>query len=356
MEREVEGIQGCPHHRRCNSPFPALSLLLHRQTQQWPNLPSDRTSKAVRPLPSAFPPPSSPRFPSSVLTSLSPTVRWASGVTDDSATAAAGESSPFARFSNALSGGIPLRSAERSNEEEAYVLVSYLSPLWTTSGDWAGSGEREYTRRRSRDAIDKRRKTTTTIQPSSLVSVSLLTPLLPLSPNASHLPRSPKQLFRPLPLGAFPRFPPLHRRRLGLLRRLLLYRPPSPRHQAEEVCRVVFVGKRTYFSLFSLPFPFPFLFLSLASPPPFPDRLFLLYPGPLRTRLTNSILQILFMVAFAVLSGPTAHLKHIFTAERLPFTAAYFGSLIATLFFALVVRFHLLPFYPSLSVSRESFG
>ncbi|ORY54087.1 vesicle transport protein, partial [Leucosporidium creatinivorum] len=31
---------------------------------------------------------------------------------------------------------------------------------------------------------------------------------------------------------------------------------------------------------------------------------------------------------------PVAHFKHIFTAERLPFTGAYFGSLAATLYFA----------------------
>lgn len=40
---------------------------------------------------------------------------------------------------------------------------------------------------------------------------------------------------------------------------------------------------------------------------------------------------------FAILQGPVAHLKHIFTAERLPFTGAYFGSLAATLYFAVGV-------------------
>lgn len=47
--------------------------------------------------------------------------------------------------------------------------------------------------------------------------------------------------------------------------------------------------------------------------------------------------QVLFMAGFAILQGPLAHLKHIFSSERLPFTAAYFGSLVLTLIFALVV-------------------
>jgi len=51
------------------------------------------------------------------------------------------------------------------------------------------------------------------------------------------------------------------------------------------------------------------------------------------------------MIGFSILSGPLAHLKHLFSSERLPFTAAYFGSLILTLFFALVVSF--------LSLSRK---
>ena len=47
--------------------------------------------------------------------------------------------------------------------------------------------------------------------------------------------------------------------------------------------------------------------------------------------------SLLFMLGFAILSGPVAHLKHIFGPERLPFTAAYLGSLAMTLYFALGV-------------------
>ncbi|KAF9784710.1 SFT2-domain-containing protein [Thelephora terrestris] len=49
--------------------------------------------------------------------------RWASGVQDDSQPAQTSNS--FARFYNAVGGGyIPLRSGERSNEEEAYFALS----------------------------------------------------------------------------------------------------------------------------------------------------------------------------------------------------------------------------------------
>lgn len=49
--------------------------------------------------------------------------RWANSIQDDSQPAQA--SNPFARFYNAIGGGyIPLRSGERSNEEEAYFALS----------------------------------------------------------------------------------------------------------------------------------------------------------------------------------------------------------------------------------------
>ncbi|KAG6331820.1 hypothetical protein ID866_7265, partial [Astraeus odoratus] len=53
--------------------------------------------------------------------------RWARGVTDDSpqAQAQAQQPSSFSRFYNAVAGDyIPLRSSERSNEEEAWFALS----------------------------------------------------------------------------------------------------------------------------------------------------------------------------------------------------------------------------------------
>ena len=49
--------------------------------------------------------------------------RWANSIQDDSQQPQS--SNPFARFYNAVGGGyIPLRSSERSNEEEAYFALS----------------------------------------------------------------------------------------------------------------------------------------------------------------------------------------------------------------------------------------
>lgn len=58
---------------------------------------------------------------------------------------------------------------------------------------------------------------------------------------------------------------------------------------------------------------------------------------PRKFAVAFSMGSLLFMLGFAILSGPLAHLKHILGKERLPFTAAYFGSLGLTLYFALGV-------------------
>ncbi|KAH9976637.1 ER-to-golgi vesicle protein transport Sft2 [Lactifluus volemus] len=52
--------------------------------------------------------------------------RWARGVNDDSQPSDSGASrNPFSRFYNAVGGAyVPLRSSERSNEEEAYFALS----------------------------------------------------------------------------------------------------------------------------------------------------------------------------------------------------------------------------------------
>ncbi|KAJ7279034.1 Got1/Sft2-like family-domain-containing protein [Mycena rebaudengoi] len=51
--------------------------------------------------------------------------------------------------------------------------------------------------------------------------------------------------------------------------------------------------------------------------------------------LSFSLGSALVMFGFSVLVGPINHIKHLFTAERLPFTAVYFSSLGLTLYFAL---------------------
>ncbi|KAK2143484.1 hypothetical protein LSH36_838g01011 [Paralvinella palmiformis] len=47
----------------------------------------------------------------------------------------------------------------------------------------------------------------------------------------------------------------------------------------------------------------------------------------------------LFIISsFALLWGPTNHMKHLLSAQRLPFTTAYFGSMFATLYFSMWLR------------------
>ncbi|KAK9894981.1 SFT2-domain-containing protein [Cystobasidium minutum MCA 4210] len=56
---------------------------------------------------------------------------------------------------------------------------------------------------------------------------------------------------------------------------------------------------------------------------------------PRKFAVAFSLGSLLFMLGFAILAGPLAHLKHITSKERLPFTAAWLGSLVLTLFFAI---------------------
>ncbi|KAJ7938138.1 ER-to-golgi vesicle protein transport Sft2 [Mycena leptocephala] len=56
---------------------------------------------------------------------------------------------------------------------------------------------------------------------------------------------------------------------------------------------------------------------------------------PRKFALSFTLGSMLVMFGFSVLVGPINHLKHLITAERLPFTAIYFSSLGLTLYFAL---------------------
>lgn len=51
-----------------------------------------------------------------------------------------------------------------------------------------------------------------------------------------------------------------------------------------------------------------------------------------------SVGSALFLVSWAVLMGPWSYAKHLVSGSRLPFTAAYFGSIGLTLYFAIGVR------------------
>jgi len=67
----------------------------------------------------------------------------------------------------------------------------------------------------------------------------------------------------------------------------------------------------------------------------------LLVLRPAKFALAFSLGSILVMFGFAVLSGPVAHLKHLFSKERLTFTAAYFISLGLTLYFSIGLKSYL---------------
>lgn len=51
-----------------------------------------------------------------------------------------------------------------------------------------------------------------------------------------------------------------------------------------------------------------------------------------------SVGSLLFLASWAVLMGPIQYAQHLLSAPRLPFTAAYFGSIVLTLLFAVKVR------------------
>ena len=45
----------------------------------------------------------------------------------------------------------------------------------------------------------------------------------------------------------------------------------------------------------------------------------------------------LFMASFAAVMGPLTYFQHLVSGPRLPFTAAYFGSIALTLYFSIGV-------------------
>ena len=63
---------------------------------------------------------------------------------------------------------------------------------------------------------------------------------------------------------------------------------------------------------------------------------------PSKFALCFSMGSMLYMVSFALLRGPAAHLASICSCDRLPFTTAYLGSMLGTLWAALVARSQIL--------------
>ncbi|CAL5873431.1 uncharacterized protein PFLUO_LOCUS7710 [Penicillium psychrofluorescens] len=65
---------------------------------------------------------------------------------------------------------------------------------------------------------------------------------------------------------------------------------------------------------------------------------FFLFPAlaikPRKFAILWSVGSLLFLISWAVLMGPWTYAKHLVSGPRLPFTAAYFGSIALTLYFA----------------------
>ncbi|KAL1835875.1 hypothetical protein VTJ49DRAFT_5956 [Mycothermus thermophilus] len=55
--------------------------------------------------------------------------------------------------------------------------------------------------------------------------------------------------------------------------------------------------------------------------------------------------SILFLSSFAAIMGPMAYFQHLASGPRLPFTAAYFGSLALTLYFSIGLQSTILTFF-----------
>jgi hypothetical protein len=59
---------------------------------------------------------------------------------------------------------------------------------------------------------------------------------------------------------------------------------------------------------------------------------------PRKFGLLWSLGSLLFVISFGVLQGPVNYVVHLVSPTRLPFTLAYFGSIIATLIFSVGMR------------------
>ncbi|KAG2178450.1 hypothetical protein INT44_001602 [Umbelopsis vinacea] len=64
------------------------------------------------------------------------------------------------------------------------------------------------------------------------------------------------------------------------------------------------------------------------------------FPGKFAATFTLG--SILMLLSVALLRGPWAHVKHMMSVERLPFTAAYVGTMALTLYFSLGARSYIL--------------
>ncbi|OJI97580.1 hypothetical protein ASPVEDRAFT_120083 [Aspergillus versicolor CBS 583.65] len=79
---------------------------------------------------------------------------------------------------------------------------------------------------------------------------------------------------------------------------------------------------------------------------------FFLFPvlsiKPRKFAILWSVGSLLFLLSWAVLMGPVIYARHLISGSRLPFTAAYFGSIALTLYFAIGLQSTLLTLISSI--------
>jgi len=68
---------------------------------------------------------------------------------------------------------------------------------------------------------------------------------------------------------------------------------------------------------------------------------------PRKFAILWSMGSLLFLLAWGVLMGPMVYIQHLISGPRLPFTAAYFGSIALTLYFSLGLHSTILTFFAS---------
>ncbi|QIX02452.1 hypothetical protein AMS68_007969 [Peltaster fructicola] len=69
---------------------------------------------------------------------------------------------------------------------------------------------------------------------------------------------------------------------------------------------------------------------------------------PAKFAILWSFASVMFLASWAVLMGPLAYARHLLSAERLPFTATYLGSIGLTLYFAVGLQNQLLTLISSI--------
>ncbi|KAL8733702.1 MAG: hypothetical protein Q9166_001895 [cf. Caloplaca sp. 2 TL-2023] len=69
---------------------------------------------------------------------------------------------------------------------------------------------------------------------------------------------------------------------------------------------------------------------------------------PRKFAILWSMGSMLFLASWAVLMGPIVYAQHLISGPRLPFTAAYFGSIVLTLVFAIKLQSTILTLFSSI--------